>query len=115
MKKRFIYSFVFLLFIVASGFIILKYKKEADKKNSELFVLLPGKGNAAQNAEWNVAKKLSASLIEKINVNPNDVKLLNSLTAIYLQEARTSGNFAYYDNAALNCVNRVLKIDAKNF
>jgi hypothetical protein len=51
--------------------------------------------------------------LQKIKANPLDVKSLNGLIALYLQEARTSGNFAYYDKAALNCVDKVLKIDRR--
>jgi tetratricopeptide (TPR) repeat protein len=114
MKKRFIYAIVFFFFIVASGFIILKYKKDADKKGSELFQIIPRKGNLAA-AEWQLSRNFSNNLIQKIKADPSDVKSLNVLTALYLQEARTSGNFAYYDKAALNCVDNVLKIDAKNY
>jgi tetratricopeptide (TPR) repeat protein len=115
MKKKFIYIATFFLFIVATGFIILRYKKDAEKKELQLFELIARKGNDAQNAEWKTSKKLSGELINKINANPNDLKSLSSLTAIYLQEARNTGNFSFYDKAAMNCVNRVLKIDAKNF
>lgn len=114
MKKRFIYTIVFFFFIVASGFIILKYKKDADKKGAALFQIIPRKGNLT-TAEWQRCKNFSTNLIQKIKADPSDVKSLNALTALYLQEARTSGNFAYYDKAALNCVDKVLKIDGKNF
>ena len=99
---------------MASGFIILKYKKDADKKGAELFQIIPRKGNLAA-AEWKLCRNFSTNLIQKVKADPSDVKSLNALTALYLQEARTSGNFAYYDKAALNCVDKVLKIDDKNF
>lgn len=115
MKKRFIYTAVLFLFAVTSGFIILKYKNEQGRKESELYQVIPRKGNAMQTAEWGLCKKFSTVLIERIKINPQDIKSLLALTALYLQEARASGNFAYYDNAALNCVNEVLKKDAGNF
>jgi tetratricopeptide (TPR) repeat protein len=115
MKKRFIYIGVLFLFAVTSGFIILKYKSEKGKKESELYQVIPRKGNSIQTREWETGKKFSTELIEKIKVNPSDAKSLLALTALYLQEARASGNFAYYDKAAMNCVNNVLKSDAKNF
>jgi hypothetical protein len=37
------------------------------------------------------------------------------LSALYLQEARISGNYTYYDMAAMKLVNDVLKKDANNF
>jgi tetratricopeptide (TPR) repeat protein len=115
MKKKFIYIIALFLFAITSGFIILKYKNDKSKKESELYQIVSRKGNSMQSAEWAVSKKISTGLIQKIKDNPSDIKSLNGLTAIYLQEARASGNYSYYDKAALNCVNAVLKIDSKNF
>lgn len=115
MKKRLSYLVILFLFAVASGFIILKYQKDRSKKDSELFEMIPRKGNSAQSSEWTLSKKISARLIQKIKNDPSDIKSRIALAAIYLQEARSSGNFGYYDRAALNCVNPVLKKDAKNF
>ena len=115
MKKKFIYVIILLVFSITSGFIILKYKKDKYRKESELYELVPRKGNVAQLQEWMLSKKISSGLIQKIKSNRSDLKSLNSLTAVYLQEARVSGNYGYYDRAALNCVNAVLKEDAKNF
>src|SRR4030095_721927 len=51
----------------------------------------------------------------KIERNPQDVKSILALTTIFVQEARITGNYMYYDQAALKCVNRVLKLDSLNF
>ena len=115
MKKKFIYVLTLSFFILASGFIILKYKNDASKNESQLFELLPAKGNYSQMPEWKQSKDLVDGLISKIEANPKDLKSLNNLTATYLQEARNSGNFSYYDNAAMHCVNKILEIDPKNF
>ena len=115
MKKRFLYFSILFLFAIVSGFIILKYKKDKSGKESELFEIIPRKGNSMQSQEWALSKKMSAGLIQKIKENPSDIKSLVGLAAIYLQEARSSGNFAYYDKAALNCVHAILKKDANNF
>jgi len=115
MKKRFTYPIILFLFAVASGFIILKYQKDRSKKESELFEIIPRKGNSAQSSEWTLSKKVSVRLIQKIENDPSDIKSRIALAAIYLQEARSSGNFAYYDRAALSCVNTVLKKEANNF
>lgn len=115
MKKRFVYIIALFLFAITSGFIILKYKNDKSRKESELYEIIPRKGNSMQSAEWTFSKKISKGLIQKIKEDPSDIKSLNRLTAIYLQEARSSGNFSNYDKAALNCVNAVLKKDAKNF
>jgi len=115
MKKRLLYFAILLLFGVASGFIILKYQKDKSRKESELYEIIPRKGNSMPSPEWVLSKKMSVGLIQKIKNNPSDIKSLASLAAIYLQEARSSGNFSYYDKAAMNCVNVILKKDAGNF
>jgi tetratricopeptide (TPR) repeat protein len=115
MKKRSLYLSILFLFAIACGFIILKYKKDKSRQESELFEIIPRKGNSMQSPEWALSKKMSAGLIQKIKENPSDIKSLVGLAAIYLQEARSSGNFAYYDKAALNCVHAILKKDANNF
>ena len=115
MKKRFLYFGILFLFAIASGFIILKYSKDKSRKQSELFEIIPRKGNSMQSPEWALSKKMSAGLIQKIKENPSDIKSFVGLAAIYLQEARSSGNFAYYDKAALNCIHAILKKDANNF
>lgn len=115
MKRRLIYFVILFLFAIASGFIILKYQGDRSKKESELFEVIPRKGNPIQSAEWTLSKNISTKLIQKIKSDPSDIKSRNSLVAIYLQEARASGNFGYYDKAALNCVQAVLKKDANNF
>lgn len=115
MKKKILYFSVLFLFALAAAFIILKYKKDESKKASQLFEILPRKGNAAQSADWVLSKKMSVGLIQKIKKNPSDIKSLATLAAIYLQEARSSGNYSYYDKAGMNCVNAILKKDAGNF
>jgi cytochrome c-type biogenesis protein CcmH/NrfG len=115
MKKRTTYAAILSLFAIAIALIILKYKREEVAKESMLYEIIPRKGNAMQSTEWMLSKKMASRLIQKIRQNPSDLKSLNALSAIYLQEARSSGNYSYYDKAAMNCVNWVLKKDAKNF
>jgi tetratricopeptide (TPR) repeat protein len=115
MKKRYTYLAILFVFAIASGFIILKYQRDHNKKESELFEIIPRKGNSIQSSEWTLSKKVSTQLMQKIKNDPSDIKSPIALAAIYLQEARCSGNFGYYDKAALNCVNTVLKKDANNF
>jgi hypothetical protein len=54
-------------------------------------------------------------LIQKIKINPSDIKSLLALTALYIQEGRNTGNFNYYNEAALKCINAVLEKEANNF
>ena len=62
-----------------------------------------------QTNEWILMRDYASSLRNKIEKNPEDIKSILALTTLFIQEARISGNYVYYDKAALKCVNRVLK------
>lgn len=115
MKKQKLYFAILFLFAAVSVLIILKYKNEQRRAEAKLYEIIPRKGNSVQSPEWVLSKKASVELIKKIKQHPADIKSLAKLAALYLQEARVSGNFSYYDRAAMNCVNAILKRDAANF
>ena len=46
---------------------------------------------------------------------PNDLSANLKLAALYIQEARVTGNHMYYDPAAMKYINHVLAIDSSNF
>src|SRR6185436_16717639 len=113
MKKSFIYSILLVLFIAASAFAVSRFTKTGKQKiYSEL---LPRKTQLSYAGEWSTIKNNSAVLIKNIMNNPSDIKSLLALTALYIQEGRNTGNFNYYNEAALKCINTVLKKDAKSF
>jgi len=115
MKKRFINSFLLVLFVAASAFMISRMKKPGNKNETVYKELLPRKTPLAYAAEWAAVKNNVDVLIRKIDEDPSDIKSLLALTAQYIQEGRNTGNFHYYNEAALKCINSVLEKDAKNF
>jgi tetratricopeptide (TPR) repeat protein len=50
-----------------------------------------------------------------IEKDPADTKSALGLAALFIQEARISGNYAYYDKAAMKTINKVLVIEPSNF
>jgi tetratricopeptide (TPR) repeat protein len=114
MKKRFLYSLILVLFVAASAFMLTRITKQGNKNETVYSKLLPRKNSLAYAAEWEVMKNNVDVLIRKINTNPSDIKSLLALTAQYIQEARNTGNFNYYNRAALKCINAVLEKDAKS-
>jgi tetratricopeptide (TPR) repeat protein len=80
-----------------------------------VYELLPRKGAAANSREWNAIKKKSNSLLAALKEDPNDVNASLKLAALYIQEARETGNYMYYDKAAMKSVNKVLQLDSLNF
>ncbi len=115
MKKRYVYAFLLLLFVVASAFAVIKFKKSNHKGETLYSELLPRKTSLTYTAEWTVVKSNAGVLINKIKKDPADIKSLLALTALYIQEGRITGNLNYYNDAAIKCINAVLEKDAKNF
>ncbi|MBN8850679.1 MAG: hypothetical protein BGO55_30755 [Sphingobacteriales bacterium 50-39] len=67
-----------------------------------------------QTNEWVLRRDYAEALRSKISKDPTDVKSILALTTLFIQEARVTGNYMYYDKAALKCVNKVLKQDTSN-
>jgi len=109
------YSFLLILLLAASAFVITRIKKEGHKNEIVYSELLPRKASLAYSAEWTAVKNKVDILQKKIKKDPSDIKSLLALSALYIQEARITGNFDYYNGAALKCIHAVLEKDAKNF
>jgi tetratricopeptide (TPR) repeat protein len=115
MNKRSIYIAVVILFLVTSGFIVLKYQNDKKKNEARVYELLPRNSSSANYADWATVKNNASILLAKISANENDLVSKMKLCALYLQEARISGNYIYYDVAAMKLVNDVLRKDPNNF
>ncbi|HEV8272215.1 MAG TPA: hypothetical protein VGQ04_12980 [Chitinophagaceae bacterium] len=115
MNKRSIYFVVVVLFLVTSGFIVLKYENEKKKNEARIYELLPRSNSSANYADWITIKNNATTLLTKISANKSDLVSKLKLSGLYLQEARISGNYTYYDMAAMKLVNDVLKKDRNNF
>ncbi len=111
MKKNYIYAFVLILFIASIGLIILKYQN----KDAAAYKMLDRKGAIAETKEWATTRSYASSLSETLKKNPSDVKSSLALAALFIQEARVTGNHVYYDKAAMKYVNNVLTSDPSNF
>ena len=115
MKKRFAYAALLVLFVAASAFLLTRVKDYNSKLEAICTELLPRKKSLTYAAEWATVKNNVDVLIRKIEINPSDTRSLLALTAQYIQEGRNTGNFNYYNKAALKCINSVLEKDANSF
>lgn len=111
MKKRYGYAAGLVLFAAIAAFIFLGYHARENKIDD----LLERNSSSASTNECILMRDYASSLKNKIEKNPEDIKSILALTTIFIQEARITGNYVYYDMAALKCVNRVLKLDSVNF
>ncbi len=115
MKKSRIYLLCIILFIAAVIAIVVNYNRKEKENENKTYTILPRKGQAANTAEWKHAKKQSDSLLAIIKDDPTDIKSNLRLASLYIQEARVSGNYTYYDVAAMKHVNNVLKENPNEF
>jgi tetratricopeptide (TPR) repeat protein len=111
MRKIVIYRFVLLFFIAGICLIILRYAR----KQETSYRLLDRTGPAADSREWQITQRYEASLQSALKKNPLDNKACLSLATLFIQESRVTGNYLYYDHAALKYVNQVLKRESGNF
>ena len=115
MKKNLLYLLLIILFIGSVGFIVLKYQHTEKDKSTKVYTLLDRKGLLAKMDEWINTKRNVTLLLKKIESNPADIKSKIALANNFILEARATGNYAYYDVAAMKLANDVLEIDSNNF
>jgi tetratricopeptide (TPR) repeat protein len=111
MKKKHQYPILLVAFMVIASLTLLKYHAGENKLDNILERNTP---SSATN-EWVLIRDYASVLRNKIEKNPADVKSILALTTLFIQEARITANYVYYDKAALKCVNMVLKQDSLNF
>jgi len=73
------------------------------------------RGSIALSGEWLNTKQAIEGLLKAIELNPEDYKSKLNLSQAYIQEARITGDHAYYDQAALELLEDVIKHEPKNF
>jgi tetratricopeptide (TPR) repeat protein len=111
MKKSRFYLIVVILFAVAAGFIVTKQKD----KTVSFYPLLERKSISAQTEEWKNVQKHFDEQMKVIRTNPDDSNSRIAISSLYIQEARVTGNYMYYDQAAMKYVNEVLEKYPLNF
>ena len=115
MNKKYIYFLTIFLFLAAIIFIITRYNSKQKENDNKIYTLLDRKGSLALSSEWNTTKNQANIFFAALKKTPTDAKASLGLAAIYIQEARVTGNYVYYDAAAMKSVNNVLKSDSANF
>ncbi|MEJ7739510.1 MAG: hypothetical protein WKF97_18965 [Chitinophagaceae bacterium] len=115
MKNKNIHIIFLMIFCAAVVGVIANYSRKEKESKNMVYELLLRKGAAANTAEWQDVRNKANNLISILKQEPTDMNALIRLAALYIQEARETGNYAYYDKAALKCVNTILQIDSLNF
>ena len=115
MKKTKLYFFILTVFIVAAGAIIISYSIKQKDKASQVYGLAERTGELAKGAEWKNVQAKAKTLLDAIAKNPEDTSSKIRLVALFIQEARITGNYMYYDVAAMKYVNDILTINPNSF
>lgn len=115
MKKNLLNIALVVLFITAASFIVIKYKSKEDRKATTQYSLLERKGIQATSGEWLTTKESVNRLLESLKQDPADKKALMALANYMIMEGRASGNYSYYDAAAMKYINDLLAVDPNSF
>lgn len=114
MKKRYFYLIIIVISIFVAGFVVLKYSKH-DHQDVKFYALLDRTDTLSRPEEWNQVKQKFDEMMKISATNPDDLPSRIGLAALYIQEARVTGNHDYYDKAAMRYVNEVLEKDPVHF
>jgi tetratricopeptide (TPR) repeat protein len=106
-----VYSALLLAFGLAVVAIVL-FKKPASPALPEPKARL---GRLALGGEWINTRASMQGLLAKLRADPNDQKSRLLLAEAYMQEGRITGNHPYYDAAAMQLLQDVLKADPQSF
>jgi len=115
MKRNNIYFISIAVFIAAVVFIFFRYEAKEKNKEAKVYFLLERKGAEGATEEWKQVRSQSATLLQNLQDNPDHAKSKIALAGLYIREARVTGNYMYYDQAAMKSINDVLKTDENNF
>lgn len=115
MTKKITYLLIVSFFAIAIGVIAVSYKMKQAKGELQQYSLQDRRGELAALPEWAVTRNRANELTKALREDPTDSKSALALASLFIQEARVTGNYSYYDVAALKQVEQVLKKDPSNF
>jgi len=106
MFKKFRYPIFVSIFGVLVFLIICFKGKETSDPNQ--IPVLEERTDTVNHKEWLSVKTNADNYLKKIETNPDDINSKLKLAELYVQEARNTGNYSYYDGAVLQLINSVL-------
>lgn len=115
MNKKFTYILLLVIFFGLSAFVVIRYNVKLGKKHVTYYPMLERHGSLASLPEWAETKSNGDKLFRKSVEQPEDVPTAIALSSLYIQEARITGNYTYYDAAAMKYIGDVLALQPQNF
>jgi len=114
MSRKFTYILLLVIFLGATAFIVIRYTTKQKEKNLVSYTLQPRTGLLSKSPDWTSVKKQAYSLNNALRQNPQDSKTALALATLFIQEARITGNYMYYDAGAMKYVDDVLAREPGN-
>lgn len=108
--RKFLYGTLIVFCAVFTAFIFFN-----GSKKTTLPELKPRQGALANAPEWATTQANVAKLQKDLITKPEDARTLLLLSKEFMQEGRITGDYSYYNKAALDLINKVLAKDANNF
>lgn len=115
MKKRVIYILLIAFFFSISAFVVIRYSTNQSRLKKETYPLIERKDTKSISAEWQGTKEIAQKLIDRLQYEPKDIKAAIALSSLYIQEGRITGNYEYYDAAAMKYIKSILEDQPGNF
>jgi tetratricopeptide (TPR) repeat protein len=108
--RKYLSPILLLVFAVLAAAIFI-FKKPAPPMPP----LKERQGSLALSGEWLNTKNAIQGLLAKLRSDPSDDKSRLLLAQAYMQEARVTGDHPYYDAAAMQLLETVLRSEPDNF
>jgi tetratricopeptide (TPR) repeat protein len=115
MKRKLTYSALLIVFFAFTAFVVMRYAVQAKAASQTNYPLKERPAALAQLPEWPSIKEKANKLYRNLLQQPNNIKSALALASLYIQEGRATGDYNYYNKAALKYINDVLAIDVSNF
>ena len=107
--RSLLYGTLVVFCLAFTGFIFFK-----GKNTPQFPVLKERQGALAKAPEWATTQAAVAKLMTDLEAKPDDARSLLLLSKQFMQEGRVTGDYSYYNKAALELINKVLAKDPKN-
>ncbi|MES2880911.1 MAG: tetratricopeptide repeat protein [Bacteroidota bacterium] len=115
MNKKFTYLILLFVFFGLTAFVVIRYTGNRNEKKLTDYPLKKREGAMAQLPEWATVKEAGDKLYRQVREQPSDVKSKLALSSLYIQEGRATGNYNYYNEAAMKYIDDVLVLQPQSF
>jgi len=107
--RKYFYPLLLVSFLAAVAALVVFRKPEP------MPTLKPRHGDLAAGGEWVNTQQAVSGLLACLREKPDDTKSQLLLAQAYMQEGRVTGDHPYYDMAAMQLLNEVLRREPENF